>query len=66
MERAVAALLPFLHEWKLSLNPEDLFELAAAVLHHFDSDESFEEIDAAVREQLADYAESMSKLYKDP
>jgi hypothetical protein len=56
MERAVAALLPYVNEWRLSLNPEDLYEMAGAVLEHFDSEESFAMIDAAERERLADYA----------
>jgi len=34
MERAVAALLPFVREWGLQLNPEHLYELAGAVLEH--------------------------------
>ena len=41
-------------EWNLPLNPEDLDELAYAVLVHFDSTESSAQIDAAVREQIAD------------
>jgi hypothetical protein len=53
MERAVAALLPYVHEWRLPLNPEDLHELAGAVLEHFDSEASFEEIEATERQRLA-------------
>jgi len=55
MERAVAALLPFVGEWKLPLNPEHLYELAGAVLTHYDTDESWEELDVEVREQIADF-----------
>ena len=55
MERAVAALLPFVREWKLPLNPEHLYELAGAVLRHYDTDESWAELDAEVSEQIADF-----------
>ena len=54
VERAAGALVPFVEEWKLPLNPEDLAELAYAVLMHHDSDASREEIEAAVREQIMD------------
>ena len=54
MERAVTALLPFVTEWGLSLNPEDLHEIAYAVVAHFDSSASHEEILAAVEHQLAE------------
>jgi hypothetical protein len=40
VERGVGALIPFVQEWGLPLNPEDLAQLAAAVLEHYDSDES--------------------------
>jgi hypothetical protein len=54
-KRAMATLLPFVAKCKLSLNPEDLEEIVHAVLVHADSDESLEEIDLAVRRQLAEY-----------
>jgi hypothetical protein len=47
-------LIPFAQEWNLPLNPEDLHELAYAVLVHHDSDASWDEIGAAVRAQIAD------------
>jgi hypothetical protein len=56
MERAVTALVPYVKEWGLPLNPEQRYELAGAVLEHFDSDASFDAIDAAERERLAGYA----------
>jgi hypothetical protein len=65
MERAVAALLPYVHEWGLSLNPEHLAELVGAVLTHFDSDASFEAIDAAEREAIAEFARRQTELYRD-
>ena len=55
MERAVAALIPFVREWGLQLNPEHLHELADAVLQHYDTEESWDEIDAAVHAQIADF-----------
>lgn len=65
MKRAVAALVPFVQEWKLPLNPEELHELAGAVLTHFDSAASFEEIDAAERARIAEFARQQSQLYRD-
>jgi hypothetical protein len=55
VERAIGALVPFVQEWNLSLNPEDLAEIAYAVLVHHDSDRSWDEIDAAVRAQIEDH-----------
>jgi len=65
VERGVAALIPFVEAWGLPLNPEDRSELAGAVLMHSDGDTSFEEIEAAVRAQLAEVAESRSRLYRE-
>jgi hypothetical protein len=65
MERAVAALWPFVEAWDLPLNPEDLHELAGAVLEHANSDATFDEIDSAVRHQLAEYKAKMENLYRD-
>ena len=55
MERAVAALIAFVREWGLQLNPEHLCELAGAVLEHCDSGGSSEELEEAVRAQIADF-----------
>ena len=55
VERGTAALIPFVGEWRLPLNLEHLHEIVAAVLLHHDSSESWEEIETAVREQLADF-----------
>lgn len=63
MERAVAALVPYVHEWKLPLNPEHLYELAGAVLQHFDGQSSYEQIDADERERIAEFARQQAKLY---
>ena len=54
VRRAVTALAPFVHEWRLPLNPENLEEMAWAVLLHARSDESLEHIDEAAKVQLAD------------
>jgi hypothetical protein len=53
VDRAVAALALFVHEWRLPLNPDDLAELAHAVLTHgaFGST-SYEQIDADVRGRI--------------
>jgi hypothetical protein len=55
MERAVAPLIPFVREWELQLNPEHLYALAGAVLEHYDTGESWEELEAAVHAQIADF-----------
>jgi hypothetical protein len=62
VERAAGALVPFVEEWKLALNPEDLEEIAYAVLVHHDSDASWEQIDAAVREQIAEVRRDHAKM----
>lgn len=58
--RAVAALLPFVRRWKLSLNPEDLYEMAGAVITHYrsaapDTPEGWEEIDRVVNAQIDEF-----------
>ena len=65
MDRAVAALLPYVQEWNLPLNPEDLYELAGAVLTHFDSADSFDAIDAAERARIQEFARQQATLYRD-
>jgi hypothetical protein len=64
VERATGALVPFVREWNLSLNPEDLAEIAYAVLSHHDSDAGWDEIEAAVRAQLEDHRRRAEDLYK--
>ncbi|MDQ5807878.1 MAG: hypothetical protein M3320_04315 [Actinomycetota bacterium] len=65
MDRAVAALGPWVDEWRLPLNPEHVYELAGAVLTHFDTKASFEEIDRAERERIAEFARQQGSLYRD-
>jgi hypothetical protein len=65
MERAVAALLPYVQEWGLPLNPEHLHELAGAVLSHFDSGASFEAIEGAERARIEEFARQQARLYRD-
>jgi ribonuclease HI len=68
VERAAGALVPFVREWNLSLNPEDLAELAYAVLLHHDSEATWDEIDAAVRAQIEDHrrrAEGLDKAMRE-
>ncbi len=64
VERVAGALFPFVEAWKLSLNPEDLAEIAYAVLLHHDSHASWDEIDAAVRAQIEQHRLAAEKLYK--
>ena len=68
VERAAAALIPFVQEWRLQLSPEHLDEIAAAVLLHHDSTESCEEIEDAVRRQLAEFRrrrEPIERSYRE-
>ncbi len=71
IERGAAALLPFVREWKLPLNPEDLGELAYAVLTHgqrtgpIDAPDEWTRIDEAVRRQIEEVRRSRRDLYKD-
>jgi hypothetical protein len=62
MDRAVAALVPYVGAWGLSLNPEELHELAGAVLTHFDSDASFDAIDAAERARIQEFAREQAEI----
>jgi hypothetical protein len=62
VDRAVGALIPFVQEWNLSLNPEDLAEIAYAVLVHYDSDASWDAIDASVRAQIEDHRRQAEAL----
>lgn len=64
-ERGLAALGPFAEQWRLQLNPEDLAEMAYAVLVHARSSRTFDEIDRAVRDQLADYKEKQEAFQRE-
>lgn len=61
-DRAMAAMLPFVIRWGFSVNPEDVEEIVYAVLLHADSESSLEEIDAAVRRQIAEYMLRMRRF----
>jgi alcohol dehydrogenase class IV len=65
MERAVAALMPYVLEWNLPLNPEHLYELAGAVLTHFDSATAFDAIDAAERARIEEFKRQQATLYRE-
>lgn len=68
LERAVTALVPFVQEWDLPLNPEELHEMAYAVLQHGvdapASEDDYVEIDRAVREQIAEFREQIAELHR--
>ena len=67
VERGADVLTYFVAPWNLPLNPEDLAELAYAVLAHHDSTASWEEIGAAVEEQIADHrrrAEALDAAFR--
>jgi hypothetical protein len=53
LEKAIAALAPFVRAWSLPLNPENLSLMALAVLRYAPTDASFEDIDAGVRDMIA-------------
>lgn len=70
IERGAAALVPFVQAWNLPLNPEDLDEIAYAVLTHGQkrrplNPAEWDAIDRAVREQLEEIARSRAELYND-
>ena len=60
--RGTAALAPFVDAGKLPLNPEELHEMAWAVLVHARSDGPLAEIGDAVGKQLAEYDESNERM----
>lgn len=60
--RGSAALTPFVDAWKLPLNPEDLDEMAYAVLAHALSIENPDRIIAAVQEQIAEAMRSHERM----
>ena len=62
MRRAVSALGPFVSAYRLSLNPEDLAEIAYAVLKHANSDATMREIQEAVAEKFAGQAVQQERL----
>jgi hypothetical protein len=62
IERGAAALIPFVQEWDLAVNPEDLDEMVYAVLVHHDSAGSWDEIDRAVRDQIADIRRGQAEM----
>ncbi|WP_249998940.1 hypothetical protein [Actinoplanes sp. M2I2] len=61
--RGVTALLPFVRRWDLALNPEDVEELAYAVLLHVRSELSLEEVFAAVEQQIDEHERRMRRLH---
>jgi hypothetical protein len=62
MLRAAAALGPFVRRWRLSLNPEDLEELAYAVLCHARTDEDVDTIEALVEQQINEHEAKTQQL----
>lgn len=62
LHRAVTALVPFVRRWHLPLNPEDLEELAYAVLLHARSGHAVEEIVVAVEQQIDRHEQQAQQL----
>jgi hypothetical protein len=65
LEQAVEALVPFVKEWHLSLNPEDLELMASVVLMYGNGTYSSEEIARGVEAQLAWVKEQKSRMYEE-
>lgn len=74
MTKGVVALVPFVSAWNLPLNPEDLHELAYAVLVHArgpelsGNDADMAIIEAAVREQIEEHRvqrEEIERSYRE-
>lgn len=61
-DAATTALGPFVRRWNLPLNPEDLAELAYAVLRHADSGDDPDRIVAAVERQNDEHEEAARRL----
>jgi hypothetical protein len=62
MLRALTALGPFVRRWGLPLNPEDMEELAYAVLRHAQSNDDLDTITAAVDEQINEHQAKAQQL----
>jgi hypothetical protein len=62
---ARTALGPFVRRWGLPLNPEDIDELAYAVLRHVGSDHVLETIEAAVEAQINEHEANAQRLRDD-
>jgi hypothetical protein len=54
VETAAQALAAFVRAWSLPLNPEDLEEMASAVLEHYDSSENWDVVHERTRAQIAE------------
>jgi hypothetical protein len=62
MHRALAALAPFVRRWRISLNPEDLHELAYAILRHARSNDDLNTITTAVNQQIDHHDANAQRL----
>jgi hypothetical protein len=62
MWRAATALGPFARRWRLPVNPEDIDEMAYAVLRYARSGEDLDEIVAAVERQIDEHAARADRL----
>jgi hypothetical protein len=62
LQRAVAALIPFVHTWNLPLNPEDLDLIAHAVLLHREDDTTLADIPDAVERLIEEAAAAHQRM----
>jgi hypothetical protein len=60
--RGTTALLTFVREWGLPLNPENVDEMAYAVLLHARSDGPLEGIPPAVEQQIREHVEAYRRM----
>ena len=64
VERGASALLPFVRDWGVALNPEDLQLMAWVVLRYVPSDLTHEQIIGEVAEILSEETEKRRRLYE--
>jgi hypothetical protein len=65
MERAVAALLPYVQGVESPAQPRARARACWADLTHFDSADSFDAIDRAERTRIEEFARQQAELYRD-
>ena len=64
MQRAAAAFHPFVRRWNLPLNPEDMDEIAYAILLHACSDADLHGIAEAVEKQIDEHEAAARRMFE--
>lgn len=62
MQRAAAALHPFVRRWNLPLNPEDMDEITYAILLHARSDADIDDVVEAVEKQIDEHEAAARRM----